>query len=60
MTGGQLIINGTAGPSEISVGDSTVGGTGSGPAVFNLSGGTSIPACSAAKPATSALTAATR
>ena len=40
LSGGSLIINGTAGPSEISVGDSTIGGSGSGPAVFNLSGGT--------------------
>ena len=40
MNGGLLIVNGVAGPSYLSVGDSTIGGAGSGPAYFNMSGGT--------------------
>ena len=39
MAGGSLIYNGYP-LSEMSVGDSTVGASGSGPAVFNMSGGT--------------------
>ena len=49
MAGGSLVVN-TNNPGEFTVGNSTIGGNGTGPAVLNLSGGT-VATSSTASPA---------